>query len=354
MFNSKQTKMKVLKYILLLLLLIIVAGSIYIATLENTYDVQRTKVIRGPEEVVFNVVNDYKTWPSWSPWLGQDPEAKLTFGETTKGVGGTYAWSGEVIGDGNMETLFTEKDSISQKLNFTIPRVSTSAVYWNFKKVNKGTAVTWGMKGELDFMEKAYMLYAGGMDKLMGPDYERGLVKLDSIVQAEIQKYSVTVNGITTHGGGYYLYQTTSCKIEEMSKKMAVMMPKVMNYAQQFNITMAGPPFTLYHKYDTENNAVIMSVAIPVTEKVITNTDSDILTGMLKPFTAVKTTLNGDYKNLKEAWETSEKHIAANNLEEIEGVPAMEVYLNSPLETPNPANLRTEIFVPVKDVPVSN
>ncbi|MET2983903.1 SRPBCC family protein [Aureibaculum conchae] len=348
--------MKALKYILLLLLLIIVAGSIYVATLENTYNVQRTKVIHAPEDVVFNMVNDYKTWPSWSPWLGQDPETKLTYGEKASGVGASYAWQSENVdvGEGSMETLSTEKDSISQKITFIKPWESTSNVYWNFKKVDKGTAVTWGMKGDLDFMSKAFMAFNGGMDKQIGPDYERGLEKLDSVVQLEMQKYSVTINGITKHGGGYYLYTTTSCKIEEMPEKMAEMMPKVANYATKNNITMAGPPFNLYHKYDAENNAVIVSAAIPVTERVITDNDSGVLTGMLQPFTAVKTTLMGDYKNLKEAWETTEKYISDNAVEAMEGVPALEVYHNDPINTPNPAKLKTEIFVPVKEVQEAN
>ena len=341
--------MKALKYILLLLLLIVVAGSIYVATLENNYNVQRTKVINAPADIIFNTINEYKTWPEWSPWLGQDPEAKLTYGEKTSGVGATYAWAGDITGEGNMETLSTDKDSISQKLNMIKPWESSSNIYWKLNPTENGTEVTWGMKGNMSFMFKASMVFMGGMDQQIGPDYERGLVKLDSVVQAEMQKYSVTVNGITTRGGGYYLYQTTSCKIEELPQKMAEMMPKVEMYAKNNSITMAGPPFTLFHKYDTENNAVIMSVAIPVTERVITDKDSGILTGMLEPFIAIKTTLKGDYKNSKEAWEITEKHIADNNFEKIENIPAMEVYLNNSLNTLNPANLRTEIFVPVKE-----
>lgn len=344
--------MKALKYILLLLLLIVVAGSIYVATLENTYEVQRTKVINAPEDVVFNLVNDYKTWPSWSPWLGLDPATKLTYGEKTAGEGASYNWKSEneEVGEGRMETLSVKEDSINQKITFIKPWESTSNVYWNFKKVEKGTSVTWGMKGDMGFMEKGYMAFSGGMDQMIGPDYERGLEKLDSVVQVEMQKYSVDVNGITKHGGGYYLYMTTSCKIEEMPQKMAEMMPKVGVYARKNNITMAGPPFNLYHKYDTENNAVIMSTAVPVTERVITDKDSGILTGMLQPFTAIKTTLKGDYKNLKEAWDTTYKYIEDNDIIAEYGIPAMEVYLNNPSETPNPAELRTEIFVPIQEV----
>ena len=343
--------MKALKYVFLLLLLLVVAGSIYIATLENSYSVERTKVIQAPDVVVFNVVNEYKTWPSWSPWLGKDPEAKLTYGDKTSGVGASYAWKGDITGEGSMETLSVQKDSIGQKITFITPWESTSNVYWKFNKVDNGTEVTWGMKGDLDFMSKAYMAFMGGMDEQIGPDYELGLSKLDSVVNAEMQKYSVSVKGTTTHGGGYYLYNTTSCKIEEWSEKKEMMMPKVAEYAKKNNITMAGPPFTLYHKFDEENDAVMFSCAVPVTEKVITDKGSDILTGMLKPFSAVKTVLKGDYKNSKKAWDATYKYITDKALIPLEEWPSLEVYINNPLNTPNPADLVTEIFVPIKEVP---
>ncbi|RPD99682.1 hypothetical protein EGM88_03820 [Aureibaculum marinum] len=341
--------MKVLKYILLLLLLMIVAGSIYIATLENNYHVKRTRVIEAPAEVVFDIINDYKSWPEWSPWLGQDPNATVAYGAKTSGVGATYSWSGEIIGEGNMETLSVLEDSISQKITFIKPWESSSNVYWKLNPKKNGTVVTWGMTGELDFKSKAFMAFNGGIDKQVGPDYVLGLIKLDSVVNAKMQEYSITVNGVTTHGGGYYLYQSTSCKMEELPQKFAEMMPKVISYVENNNITTAGPPFTIYHTFDSENNAVIMSVAVPVTERVITSSDSGILTGFLKPFIAVKTTLKGDYKNSKEAWNTAYKYIGDNNLEQLEIAPAIEVYLNTPSNTANPANLRTEIFVPIKE-----
>jgi len=340
--------MKALKYVFLLLLLIIVAGAIYIATLENNYDIKRTKVINAPVEVVYNNVNDYKNWPEWSPWIEQEPTAELLFSDKTSGVGGSYGWKGEVLGEGNIETVAVKvNEYIDQKIKFIKPFESASDIYWNFKSVEGGTEVTWGMKGNLDFMSKAFMAYSGGMDKQMGPDYERGLFKLDSILQVKMQQYSITVNGLTTHSGGYYLYNTTSCKIEELPAKTAEMMPMVSAYAKNNNI-MTGSPFTLFHKYDTENNAVIFSCAVPVAERVITDKDSGILTGMLHPFKAVKTTLKGDYKNSKEAWETVYKYLADNNLEPIETSPALEAYLKDSKDTPNPADLITEIFVPVK------
>lgn len=346
--------MKALKYIFLFLLLVIIAFSIYVATLDNHYDVHRTKTINAPKEVVFNTVNDYKTWPEWSPWLQMEPDAKITYGDKSAGEGATYAWEGDKVGAGNMKTVAVNNDSIAQEIHFIKPFESSSNVYWKFDKNEDGTAVTWGMKGDMDFMTKAFMAFSGSMDSRIGPDYEKGLENLDSLVHANMEKYSINVNGIAQHGGGYYLYTTTSCKIEEIPTKTAEMMPKVGSYARQNNITTAGPPFTLYHKYDTENNAVIMSTAVPITERVITDKDSGIITGMLPPFTAVKTTLTGNYKNLPEAWKKAQEYIQkTEGIQPDENLPSIEVYLNDPMNTPNPAHLRTEIYIPVKEAPVT-
>lgn len=341
--------MKALKYILLLLLLMLVAAAIYVATLKNSYDVTRTAVVKAPVEVVYNTVNEYKTWPSWSPWIEQEPNATLTYGEQTSGAGGSYSWVGEILGEGAMETVaVSPNESINQKIKFIKPWESESDIYWTFKPVAEGTEVAWGMKGEMNFMMKAFMTFSGGMEKQIGPDYERGLFKLDSVLQADMKKYSVNVDGQTTHGGGYYLYNTTSCKIDEMESKMSEMMPKVGQYVLKNKITMAGSMFSLYHKFDPENNAVIFSCAVPVTERVITDKDSGIQTGLLKPFKAVKVTLKGNYNNLKEAWETGYKYLEDNKLEAVVGVPALEVYPTGPMEVQNPAKWLTEIYIPIK------
>jgi len=341
--------MKILKYIFLLLLLIIVAGSIYIATLKNSYDVARTKVIKAPVAVIFSEVNDFNKRANWSPWIEKEPDATYNYSKESTGKGSSFGWKGDVLGEGNLETINTYLlDSIHRSIKFLKPFESNADIYWNFKPVADGTEVTWGMKGKLSFVSRAYMAITGGMEKQVGPDYERGLFKLDSVVQENMKKYSIKVAGITTHGGGFYLYNSTSCKIEELPAKMQEMMPKVMDYAQKNNIQMAGVPFTVYHTFDQENDAVMFSCAVPVSERVITESGSGILTGMLKPFKAVKTTLKGNYKNSKEAWETTYNYLGKNKLEQVKGGPAVEMYLTDPMRTPNPADWITEIFVPVK------
>ncbi|WP_178989266.1 SRPBCC family protein [Winogradskyella schleiferi] len=339
--------MKILKYVLLLLLILVIGVSIYIAVQPNSFEVTRTKTINAPQSVVYNNVIDFKNWEAWSPWIEAKPETVVTLGDKTKGVGGSYKWNddGEI---GRMSTTAANPtSSISQDMQFgDFPK---SDVTWKFEPNENGTTdVTWSISGkDLPFGFKMFSAFMGGMEEQIGPDYERGLTLLDSVVQAEMKVYSINVQGVTQHSGGYYIYNTTSSKFSDFEQNMTTMLPKVGAYAMTHNITMAGPPFILYHKWDEENDAVIFSCCVPTNSKVVTD-DADILTGKLESFKTVKTVLKGNYSNLKEAWETTMTYIADNNLEMVEGGAMLETYITDPMSEPNPANWLTEIYVEVE------
>lgn len=339
--------MKALKYVLLLLLILIIGFSIYIAVQPNSFEVTRTKTINAPQSVVYNNIIDFKNWEAWNSWVEENPETKVMLPEQTKGIGGSYSWEDE-DGIGTMKTLATTlNSSITQEMQFgDFPK---NDVTWDLKDNKNGTTdVTWTISGkDLPFGFKAFATVMGGMEKQIGPHYERGLTMLDSVLQKEMKVYSINVNGITQHSGGYYLYNTTSCKFNEFEKNMTTMLPKVGGYAMTHNVTMAGPPFILYHKWDEENDAVIFSCCVPTNSKIVSK-ESGILTGQLESFRTVKTTLKGDYDNLKEAWEATMKYIAENNLEMIEGGPMLETYIIDPMSHPNPADWVTEIYVAIK------
>ncbi|BAO74576.1 SRPBCC family protein [Winogradskyella sp. PG-2] len=338
--------MRSLKFIVLLLLVLIIGFSIYIAVQPNSFDVTRTKTINAPQAVVYNNVIDFKNWEAWNSWKEEKPETIITLPEQTLGIGGSYTWEDE-DGIGSMKTTGTESmSSISQKMQFGDN--PDSDVTWNLKSNEDGTTdVTWNIKGkDLGFDFKVYTTLKGGMEKLIGPHFERGLTMLDSVLQKEMKVYNIDVKGVTQHSGGYYLYKTTSCKLSEFEKNMKQMLPEVGAYAMTHNVTMAGPPFISYLKWDEENDATIFSTCVPTNSKIVSD-EADILTGQLESFRTVKIVLKGDYKNLKEAWEAGMKYITDNNLEMIEGGPMLETYLTDPMSHPNPADWVTEIYVAI-------
>lgn len=339
--------MKFLKYLLFLALIAIIGFAIFIAVQPNSFEVSRERTVNAPAAVLYDNVIDFKNWESWSSWVERDPVTVITLGNKTKGVDGSYTWV-DSHGEGSIKTLATTlNQSIDQELQFG--DFHPSKINWTFApSADNKTKVTWKMNSDkLPFIFKASAAVSGGFDKIIGPDFERGLEKLDSIVAADMQKYNVNVDGVTEHGGGFYLYNSTSCKMDEFKTKMVEMMTKIGVFVEKNNVAMAGAPFVMYHKWDEENNAVMFSCCAPTTSRVIT-TESDILTGKMKPFKAVKTTLKGDYENLKEAWETAMKYIPDNGLEFTESGPMIEAYLTDPMTEPNPANWITEIYLAVK------
>ncbi len=341
--------MKFLKYFFILLLTLIVIGAIYLATLDGSYNVSRSKVIKAQPEVVFNDLNDYKNWKDWGPWYEEDPTIEATYAANTIGEGGSYSWTGK-DGDGTMNTLKVDKPkSLDQEIIFKTPFGDMrSEVYWTLEKVEGGTNLTWGMNGEMGFFTR---WMANGMEEQIGPMEERGLELFDENIQKKTKVYSVEVNGVVDYGGGHYLYATTSCRIDEIGSNFPKIMMKVNDFIKENSVRTTGGPFSLFHKYDEENGTAMFSVCYPVSEKMITPKGTDIVSGFMERGKYFKTTLKGSYDNSQEAWETAMKEVA--NLAEykmIETGEPFELYVNSPLITPNPADLISEIYIPVEEI----
>ena len=340
--------MKSLKYILFLLLILVIGFSIYIAVQPNSFEVSRTRTIKAPSAVIYNNVIDFKNWEAWSSWAEADPDLVITLPKNTKGVNGHYSWE-DKDGIGTMKTMeATPNSSINQQMQFE--DFPSSDVSWKFNTNEDGsTDVTWSISGkDLPFMFKAFATVMGGMEKQIAPHYERSLEKLDSIVVNSMKAYNIEINGITEYGGGFYLYKTTNATNSNISKIMGQQYGSIGMFMGQNNIAFAGMPFTIYHDMNMENGTVIMSNAIPVKDKIVITSDSNILCDYLPKMKVLKATLKGNYSNLSEAWKTTMKYIAENDIEQSELNP-FEIYMTDPGDFPNPADWITEIYIPIKE-----
>jgi len=336
--------MKSLKYIFFLLLIIIIGTSVYIATLDGRYNFKQTRVMKVPVEMVYNNVNNFKNWKNWGPWYETDSTIVASYPEITSGVGASYSWTGNE-GNGYMKTttLILNKEII-QQIDFGSE--TTPEIYWDFEKVEDGTKVTWGMRGENTFEEKAYWIFNGGIQKNMNPMFERGLELLEQQLLKEMDKHSIAYKGVVDYGGGYYLYLTTSCRNEDTATKIKEMFPEIIKYMSDHQIESHGKPFTLNHQMDSINNTVIFSTCIPVKERI--ETDGNVLTGFLAPQKTFKSVFKGDYKFLPETWPKIYKTLGEESYTPIEKGFSFEIYTIDPTQSPNPAEWLTEIYVPIE------
>lgn len=183
--------------------------------------------------------------------------------------------------------------SIKQQINFQTPAGDRDAnVYWRFEKVNEGTKVIWGMQGEHGLIDKAYQsIFKTDFDTDIRNMLTEGLTGLRENVEKELQTYSINVDGVTQYGGGYYVYSTTAASLDAIPQKVNQLMPSVISYMEQNNITKAGRPMTIYNRYDQVNQTAIISCAMPTTTRVIVPENSNVLSGFMPAQTVIKTTL---------------------------------------------------------------
>jgi hypothetical protein len=86
---------------------------------------------------------------------------------------------------------------------------------------------------------------------------------------------------------------------------------------------------------------------MPIDKEVFISEGSDMSTGLLYPFQAVKTTLNGDYSHTREAWGKTRAYLSKNHLSENVGGTQIEVYRKNMMQVANPSQWITDIYIPV-------
>lgn len=167
------------------------ALGIVISLQPATFHVERSIDIAAPPEAAFAQVNDFHAWHNWSPWEKLDPSMQRNFEGPAAGVGAKYAWVGnKQVGEGRMTIEKSEPSQIQIKLEFLKPFAATNTATFTFTKTDAGTKTTWAMDGNNNFMSKAFHLVMN-MDKMIGPDFERGLSAMKAAAEASAKAPTV-------------------------------------------------------------------------------------------------------------------------------------------------------------------
>lgn len=176
---------KLLLAVLGLVIIGIAVFCIVVAMQPAQFKVTRSAAINATPDVVFAQVNDFQKWGAWSPWDKRDPNMKRTISTPSYGNGAFYQWSGnDDVGEGKMTIADTKpNEDVKIDLEFLKPFAQKSVIDFTFKPDGTKTNVTWTMSGENNFMSKAFGLIMD-MDKMIGPDFEKGLAQLKTVAEA--------------------------------------------------------------------------------------------------------------------------------------------------------------------------
>lgn len=162
----------------------IVVVVVLVATKPDAFRVERATIIKAPPEKVFALINDFKSWGTWSPWEKLDPAMKRTFSGAAAGLGTVYQWDGNSqVGQGRMEiTQTTPPSKIIIKLDFLKPFEGHNTAEFSLDAAGDTTRVNWAMHGPNSFLAKIVQVFCS-IDKMIGKDFEAGLANLKTVAE---------------------------------------------------------------------------------------------------------------------------------------------------------------------------
>ncbi len=182
-----------LKKIGIAVLVVLAALAVVITTRPGEFKIARSRNMAASPDVVYTYVSDFHKWQEWSPWEKLDPSMKKEFSGAASGTGAVYAWIGnDKVGEGRMTiTESRPPESVTIRLEFLKPWTATNTTQFDFAPSGGGTKVTWSMSGHNNFVSKAFSLFMD-MEKMIGPDFERGLESLDKATAAAAKTTAAT------------------------------------------------------------------------------------------------------------------------------------------------------------------
>ena len=307
--------------------------------------VERSVSVKAAPSTVFTVLNSFRQFNRWSPWADIDPQMKSSFEGPESGVGARLTWSGNSsVGSGSQEIIDSQATSrIVIKLTLGDFPGDFRATY-ALEPEGEGTRITWGYDG--DYGNSPVGRWFGVFaDKMLGPDYEKGLVRLKALVEslphAEFSALQITT--VDTQGGPVLLYAVRSGDDpNSIGVALGVAYSKLGGFISTQGLNQVAPPLAIF--YGESQGALSLDAGIPVDRTDVTLA-APIRSGRTYAGKALRAVYQGPYSGLASARQGLTAFLAASGY--VQDGPRWEQYVSDPSRTAA-TELITYLFVPIR------
>jgi effector-binding domain-containing protein/uncharacterized protein YndB with AHSA1/START domain len=340
--------MGMLKKVVLVLVSVVVLLAIVGLALPRQVHVERSTVIEAPRATVFAVLNGFRLFNRWSPWVEADPGARYTYEGPAFGVGSKMTWSGDpkTAGSGSQEIIESRHpESIRTSLDFGDQGKAFAA--FTLAPEGTGTKVTWGLDSDLG-MNPVGRYFGLMLDRMVGPDYEKGLARLKTFVEGlpKADFAGLDVQEVETTPATVAFIEATSGKDEQsIATAIGGAYAEVGRFLAANRLKQSAPPITINTKWD--DTGYLFDAAIPVDrtpEKEI-SAASRVKIKTTYAGKALKVVHRGAYREMTSTYDRLMAYAAAHGYDH-NGAPWDE-YVRDPGKTPE-SDLVTNIYLPVR------
>lgn len=185
--------MKILrKIIFVLAIFLLLVSAVGLFFFDSNCHVERSLVINVPKADVFKIVNSHQTFSQWSPWTEKDPNMKVTLSGPQSGRGSKYSWASDNknVGKGSLEIIHSFNDSLVVR-RLSMEEQGQAEAGFVLVDDAEGTKVSWTM--DMDAGANPILRIMGSfMDKMVGPDFEKGLSNLKKFAEANVASPAIS------------------------------------------------------------------------------------------------------------------------------------------------------------------
>ncbi len=331
-----KTFMKILYWIFGILALLVVVSYL----LPKHYKVERSIYISADNKLIYNLVSNFEKWYIWVPWTHEmDSTAVFEITGEDGRVGATWSWNGKILGEGSMTaTEFVPGEMLAYDLSFSKEKYKSKGKI--IINEDDSCKVIWTDEGDLGY--NPINRYMGlFMDKMMGPGFEKGLIKLKMV--AEERKSWPRIEEIEMPAQVALIIRD-SAGPSEYEAVMGCAYGEMMNLIQDKKYKQTGAPFAIYIRWDSVTLFSVMDIGIPV-EK------AEKVTGRIKVKTlpvqnGVRAIYFGPYSKTANAYYALMQYCKESNKEETGG--PWEIYITDPMTEKDSMKWETHIVFPVK------
>ena len=347
--------MKIIKRILITLVVIVLLIVAIGFLLPGKVRVERSLVIKAPVEIIHAQINNLKNWEKWSPWQKMDPAMKTIYSGSDAGAGASSKWesTNKNVGSGSMTITSSSDDSICTAMD--LMENGTAIGKFVFVKADSGTKVTWSMQSDMG-MNPIGRIFGLFMDKMVGPDFEKGLAGIKELAESIPVKPKSKFNVMEEDAGErVYIIKKDSLGWAQISEFYQKNLPLMFAAIGKAKLEMAGAPSGLFFSWDTVSKSTVMAAAIPVKPAGNSSNGSkgkakikvkDFETLILPAGKNLHIAYMGGYNGIGAAHNAMDDYMKEKNF--LQGSPVIEEYVTDPSKEPDSTKWLTNVFYPVK------
>jgi effector-binding domain-containing protein len=332
-----KTIIKVVYWVFGIIAVLVIIGYI----IPKSYKVERVNYIKSKPLTIYGLASNFKLWHLWVAWTKEvDTTAVFEINGEPAMVGTSWKWDGKDLGNGELVlSKLIPGQIVAYDLAFDKGKYRSKGAII-IENLGDSCKVSWIDEGDLGY--NPINRYMGlFMDKMMGPDFEKGLAKMKLRAEARNswpEIFEVTVPAQTV------ILVVDSAGPKDYEKVMGKAYGDLYGFLHENKLIQQGDPFSTYIRWDSVTQFSVLKICIPV-EKAEKG-KGRVQVESTREHKGVKAIYFGPYSKMEPAYMALASYI--KDTDKVEDGGPSEVYINNPMTEKDTAKWETHIIFPVK------